>query len=415
MAGDTSKTGAPRDDDADPGHGAHELFAGGQPRRVSVLGATGSIGGNTLDLIRRHPEAFQVEALTANTNVDALAEAARATGARLAVVADESRYAGLKAALAGTGTEVAAGHAAVVEAAARPADWTMAAMVGAAGLEPALAVIRRGGTLALANKETLVCAGPLVIEEAQRHGATILPVDSEHNAIFQVLDGARPETVDRLILTASGGPFRTADPAGLHRITPAQAVAHPNWAMGAKVSVDSATMMNKGLELIEAHHLFQLPEDRIDVLIHPQSIVHSLVAYRDGSVLAQMGVPDMRTPIAHTLAWPTRMRTPVKRLDLAELADLTFERPDSRRFPALGLARKALQTGGCAPTILNAANEIAVEAFLAERIGFLDIPGTAERVLDELPAAPVDSLDAVLAVDRDARQAASRLTAHPAS
>jgi 1-deoxy-D-xylulose-5-phosphate reductoisomerase len=398
----------------DAGHLADELFDGGRPRRVTVLGATGSIGGNTLDLIRRHPDAFEVEALTANTSAAALAEAARATGARLAVVGDETAYAELKDALAGTGIEVAAGHQAVVEAAARPVDWTMAAMVGAAGLEPALAVIRRGGTLALANKETLVCAGPLITAEVARHGATVLPVDSEHNAIFQVLDGARAETVERLILTASGGPFRTTDPEELHGIRPEQAVAHPNWAMGAKVSVDSATMMNKGLELIEAHHLFQLPEDRIDVLIHPQSIVHSMVAYRDGSVLAQMGVPDMRTPIAHTLAWPTRMRTPVNRLNLAEVAQLTFETPDSRRFPALGLARKALQTGGCAPTILNAANEVAVDAFLGGRIGFLDIPGTAESVLAELPAAPVNTIADVLEVDRDARAAASRFTARRA-
>ena len=396
------------------GHAAGELFAGGVPRRVSVLGATGSIGGNTLDLIRRHPDAFEVEALTANTNVDALAEAARATGAKLAVVGDEGAYEALKAALFGTGIEVAAGHQAIVEAAARPVDWTMAAMVGAAGLEPALAVIRRGGTLALANKETLVCAGPLITAEVARYGATVLPVDSEHNAIFQVLDGARPETVDKLILTASGGPFRTTDPEALHAIRPEQAVAHPNWAMGAKVSVDSATMMNKGLELIEAHHLFQVPEQRIEVLIHPQSIVHSMVAYRDGSVLAQMGVPDMRTPIAHTLAWPMRMRTPVKRLDLAEVGQLTFEAPDSRRFPALGLARKALQTGGCAPTILNAANEVAVDAFLGGRIGFLDIPGTVESVLADLPAGQVTTIADVLEVDRDARAAASRFTARRA-
>jgi 1-deoxy-D-xylulose-5-phosphate reductoisomerase len=395
-------------------HTAGELFARGAPRTLTVLGATGSIGGNTLDLVRRHPDAFDVEALTANTNVAALAQAARATNARLAVVGDARVYADLKEALSGTGIEVAAGHDAVVEAAARPVDWTMAAMVGAAGLEPALAVIRRAGTLALANKETLVCAGPLITTEVDRHGATVLPVDSEHNAIFQVLDGARLETVDKLILTASGGPFRTTDPEALHAIRPEQAVAHPNWAMGAKVSVDSATMMNKGLELIEAHHLFQLPEDRIDVLIHPQSIVHSMVAYRDGSVLAQLGVPDMRTPIAHTLAWPMRMRTPVQRLDLAKVGQLTFETPDPRRFPALSLARKALQTGGCAPTILNAANEVAVDAFLGGRIGFLDIPGTVESVLADLPADQVTTIADVLEVDRDARAAASRFTARRA-
>jgi 1-deoxy-D-xylulose-5-phosphate reductoisomerase len=396
------------------GHDPGELFAGAAPRRVTVLGATGSIGGNTMDLIRRHPNAFEVEALTAHGNVAALAEAARATNARLAVVADESRHGELKDALAGTGIETAAGHRAVVEAAERPADLVMAAIVGAAGLEPALAVIRRGGTLALANKETLVCAGPLMMAEVPKHGATVLPVDSEHSAIFQVLDGARPETVDRLVLTASGGPFRTTDPAELADIRPEQAVAHPNWAMGAKVSVDSATMMNKGLELIEAHHLFDMAEHRIDVLIHPQSIVHSLVAYRDGSVLAQMGAPDMRTPIAYALAWPTRMHTPVARLDLAELGTLTFEAPDPRRFPALDLARRALQTGGSAPTVLNAANEVAVEAFLAERIGFLDIPGTTESVLAQMPARPVTSIADVLEVDREARAAAGRITARRA-
>jgi 1-deoxy-D-xylulose-5-phosphate reductoisomerase len=410
----SSDVSAESADTPEAGHDAAELFAGAEPRRVTVLGATGSIGGNTMDLIRRHPDAFDVEALTAHGNVAALAEAARATQARLAVVADERRYAELKDALAGSGIEVAAGHRAVVEAAQRPADWVMAAIVGAAGLEPALAVIRRGGTLALANKETLVCAGPLMMAEIAKHCATVLPVDSEHNAIFQVLDSRRPETVDRLVLTASGGPFRTTDPADLADIKPEQAVAHPNWAMGAKVSVDSATMMNKGLELIEAHHLFAMPEGRIDVLIHPQSIVHSLVAYRDGSVLAQMGAPDMRTPIAHTLAWPTRMTTPVTRLDLAQLGTLTFEAPDSRRFPALNLARRALQSGGSAPTVLNAANEVAVEAFLAGRIGFLDIPGTTESVLAEMPAAPVTSIADVLEVDRDARAAAGRLTARRA-
>jgi 1-deoxy-D-xylulose-5-phosphate reductoisomerase len=385
------------------------LFGEGPPRRVTVLGATGSIGGSTLDLIRRHPQAFEVEALTANRNAEALARAAIETGARFAAVADAGAYDALKSALAGTGIEAAAGPQAVIEAAERPADWVMAAIVGAAGLAASMAAVRRGAVLALANKETLVCAGGLMMQEIARHGATVLPVDSEHNAIFQVLDRKRPETVDRLILTASGGPFREFGYDAVRDATPAQAVAHPNWDMGAKVSVDSASLMNKGLELIEAHHLFQMPEQQIDVLVHPQSIVHSLVAYRDGSVLAQMGSPDMRTPIAYTLAWPTRMPAPVQRLDLAALGQLTFEAPDTTRFPALRLARKALQTGGSAPTILNAANEIAVEAFLDGRIGFLDIPATVEATLAEVPAAAPAGIEDVLAVDGEARAAARRI------
>lgn len=388
---------------------AAALFADNAPRRVSVLGATGSIGSSTLDLIRRNPEAFEVEALTANGNVAQLAEAALAVGARCAVVADESAYPDLKDALAGSGIEAAAGARAVVEAADRPADWVMAAIVGAAGLEPALAAIRRGATLALANKETLVCAGGLMMAEIARHGATVLPVDSEHSAIFQVIDRGQMDMVEQIILTASGGPFRTLDLESLREVGPEQAVAHPNWDMGAKISVDSASMMNKGLELIEAHHLFGLPEQQIDVLVHPQSIVHSLVAYRDGSVLAQMGSPDMRTPIAYALAWPRRMDTPVARLDLAKLGQLTFEAPDSARFPALDLARKALQSGGAAPTILNAANEVAVEAFLAKRIRFLDIPATVERTLAALPAQPVNAIQDVLEIDAEARRTAWRM------
>ena len=377
------------------------------PRSVTILGSTGSVGCNTLDLIARQPEAFAVEALTANGSAVRLAEQARRVGAKLAVVADETRYQDLKAALAGSGIEAAAGAPALTEAAARPADWVMAAIVGAAGLAPTLAAVRRGAIVALANKETLVCAGSLMIAEVTRHGATLLPVDSEHNAIFQVLDFERLDAVDRIILTASGGPFRTLSRAAMAEVTPDQAVAHPNWDMGAKISVDSATMMNKGLELIEAHHLFGLPEARIEILVHPQSVVHSMVAYSDGSVLAQMGQPDMRTPIAYTLAWPERMATPVARLDLAEIGQLTFEAPDSERFPALRLARQALQAGGSAPTILNAANEVAVAGFLDGRLGFLGIAEVVERTLERIDAVTLGGLDDVWPIDREARRIAA--------
>ena len=379
------------------------------PRSVTILGSTGSVGCNTLDLIEREPEAFAVEALTANGSAQRLAAQAKRVRAKLAVVADESRYRELKDALSGTGVETAAGAQAVTDAAARPADWVMAAIVGAAGLPPTLAAVRRGAIVALANKETLVCAGALMIAEVTRHGATLLPVDSEHNAIFQVLDFDRLDSVDRIILTASGGPFRTLSRAAMAEVTPAQAIAHPNWDMGAKISVDSATMMNKGLELIEAHHLFGLPETRIEILVHPQSVVHSMVAYSDGSVLAQMGQPDMRTPIAYTLAWPQRMATPVERLDLAKIGRLTFEAPDSTRFPALRLSRQALQTGGSAPTILNAANEVAVQGFLDRRLGFLGIAEVVERTLERIPAAPLNGLDDVWQVDSEARRIAGDL------
>jgi 1-deoxy-D-xylulose-5-phosphate reductoisomerase len=371
-----------------------------------VLGSTGSVGCNTIDLIERKRDAFVVEALTAHRNVDLLAEQARRLGARLAVIADPSRYAALRDALAGSGVEAAAGPEAVVDAAARPADWVMAAIVGAAGLAPTLAAIRRGAMVALANKEVLVCAGSLVMEEAARHGAKLLPVDSEHNAIYQVFDAAQPDAIDRIILTASGGPFRELSFDAMGHVTPEQAVKHPNWAMGAKISVDSATMMNKGLELIEAYHLFQLGDDRIDIVVHPQSIVHGLVVYRDGSVLAQLGSPDMRTPIAYTLAWPKRMAAPTKRLDLAALAQLTFQAPDDRRFPALRLARAALQQGGGSPTILNAANEIAVHAFLERAIGFLDIARIVERTLETLGTTVLSTLDDVHHYDREARRLA---------
>ena len=379
------------------------------PRRVTILGSTGSIGRNTVDLIERNPEAFEIGALTAHRNVAVLIEQARRLHPVMAVIADESRYAELKAGLAGTGIGVAAGRDALSEAADRPADLVMAAIVGAAGLAPTLAAVRRGATIALANKETLVCAGAFMVAEVERHAATLLPVDSEHNAIFQVLDAHQPEAVERVILTASGGPFRGLSREEMAEVTPAQAVAHPNWDMGAKISVDSATMMNKGLELIEAHHLFGLPEAQIEILVHPQSIIHSLVAYIDGSVLAQLGQPDMRTPIAYALAWPVRMAAPVERLDLGSIGQLSFEAPDPVRFPALRLARWALSMGGCAPTVLNAANEVAVQGFLDGSNSFLGIAEIVVRVLEAIPMTALESLDDVLAVDREARELAGRL------
>lgn len=378
-------------------------------RRVTVLGSTGSVGTQTIDLICRAPDAFEVVALTAARNVDLLARQAWTLRPQLAVVADPACYGALKDALSGSGVAAAAGSQAVADAAARPSDWVMAAIVGAAGLAPTLAAVRSGAVVAFANKEVLVCAGDLVMREAAACGARLLPVDSEHSAIFQCFDFDRPQGVRRLILTASGGPFRAASREFMAGVTPAQAVAHPVWSMGAKISVDSATMMNKGLELIEAHHLFALPEDRIDILVHPQSVVHSLVEYVDGSVLAQLGAPDMRTPIAYALAWPERMETPAERLDLVKAATLTFEAPDELRFPALRLARQSLQRGGGAPTILNAANEVAVAAFLEGRIGFLDIERVVEGTLAALPAAELSDIGAVIALDGEARRRAQTL------
>ena len=378
------------------------------PRSVTILGSTGSVGRNTVDLIRRHPDAYRVEALTGSDNVTLLAEQARLLRPKLAVVANPARYGELKEALAGTGTELAAGPEAVTEAAQRPADWVMASIVGAAGLKPTLAAVRRGAVIGLANKETLVCAGALMMGEVKRHKATLLPVDSEHSAIFQVFETERREAVDRIILTASGGPFRTATREVMEKATPAQAVKHPNWSMGAKISIDSATMMNKGLEIIEAQHLFNMPESRIDVLVHPQSVIHSMVSYVDGSVLAQLGTPDMRTPIAVALAWPKRMGCPCERLDFARVSTLTFEAPDEIRFPALRLARQALRSGGGAPVVLNAANEIAVQAFLDGRIGFLDIAAIVEASLDRVNAGAAADLEEVAAADQSARAEARR-------
>lgn len=354
------------------------------------------------------PGAFRIEALVANRDVETLAAQARRVRARFAAVADPDAWPALKAALGGTGIELAAGPEAVVEAASRPADWTMAAIVGAAGLRSTLAALARGGTLALANKESLVCAADLVMATARRAGATLLPVDSEHNAVFQCLAGCDGGGVEKVVLTASGGPFRDWPIERMARVTPEQALKHPTWSMGAKISIDSATMMNKGLEVIEAARLFALPAERIEVLVHPQSAVHGMVQYADGSLLAQLGSPDMRTPIAHALAWPRRMTAEIPRLDLAALARLDFFAPDPARFPALRLAREALLAGGGAPTILNAANEVAVALFLERRIGFLDIAAVVEETLARLPAAGPDGLEAILALDAAARAEAAR-------
>ncbi len=375
----------------------------GEPLTVTVLGSTGSIGMNTLDLLMRDPASYRVEALVAGRNVERLIEQAKTLKPKLAVMADPEFYGALKEGLAGTGIEVAAGDEAVTEAGSRPAKWVMAAIVGAAGLKPTLKAIERGAVIGLANKETLVSAGDVVTRAVKASGATILPVDSEHSAIFQVLDFSQLDKVEKIILTASGGPFRTMSGNELAHVTPKQAMAHPNWSMGAKISVDSATMMNKGLELIEAHHLFDMPEEKIDILVHPQSVIHSLVAYVDGSVLAQLGTPDMRTPIAYALGWPKRIPAPVPRLDLAAIARLSFEQPDNERFPALDLARVALRRGGSMPTILNAANEVAVGLFLDHKIGYLDIARLVAATMEAMTASPLACLDDVLAVDGEAR------------
>ena len=373
-------------------------------RKLAILGATGSVGKSTLDLVERSPERFEVVALTAASNAAALAEAAKRTGAGLAVIADEARLPELRDALAGTGCRAAAGRDALIEAAAAEADWVMAAIVGCAGLEPVMAAVEAGRTVALANKEALVTAGSLMTEAAVRAGATILPVDSEHNAIFQCLAGSRSQDIARLVLTASGGPFRKLSSAQMAAMTPEQAVVHPNWSMGAKISVDSATMMNKGLELIEAHQLFGLPGERIDILVHSQSVIHSLVEFIDGSVIAQLGAADMRIPIAYTLAWPERMATPAERLDLARIGSLDFEPPDLARFPALRLAREVLAAGGAAPIVLNAANEIAVAAFLERRIGFTDIAATVARALETIDAGAPRSIAEVIDIDSQVRE-----------
>jgi len=385
-------------------------------KRLTILGSTGSIGRSTLALVAAAaPGTYAIEALVAGSDVAALAAQAKQFRARLAVVADPSRLGALREALAGSGIEAAAGPEAVVEAAARPVDWTMAAIVGAAGLRSTLAALERGGTLALANKESLVCAGEIVTALAARTGARLLPCDSEHNAVFQALDAKDPALIEKIVLTASGGPFRTADLATMRAATPEMAVKHPVWSMGAKISVDSATMMNKGLEVIEAARLFPVSPDRIEVLVHPQSAVHGMVQYADGSLLAQLGTPDMRTPIAHCLAWPDRMGVALPRLDLASLARLEFFAPDPERFPALRLAREALNAGAGAPTILNAANEVAVALFLERRLGFLDIAAVVEETLDQLGAPATSGLEAVIALDAEARGVAGRIAARRAA
>jgi len=378
-------------------------------RSLTILGATGSVGSQALDLVARNPDRWRVEALTANTDVAGLAAAARACGARFAAVADAAKGHALREALAGSGIATGAGPEAVIEAGARDAEIVVTAIVGAAGLQPTMAAVRRGAQLGIANKETLVCAGPVVTAAAKAHGATLLPVDSEHNAIFQVFPHHDPAQVERVILTASGGPFRSRSREEMRGVSVADACKHPTWSMGAKISIDSATLMNKGLELIEAAQLFPVPVNRLDVIVHPQSVIHSMVEYVDGSVLAQLGSPDMRIPIAYAMGWPDRIATPAARLNLAQIANLSFEAPDLERFPCLKLAWDAMRAGGSAPCVLNAANEIAVAAFIAEQAGFLDIDAIVAETLSMVPHAPVESLEDVLAVDAQARSVARRL------
>lgn len=380
-------------------------------KSIIILGSTGSIGKSTVDIIRREPDKYRVIALTGNQNISLLAEQAKLLNAEIAVTADETKYAELKELLSGTAVRAAAGFQAVIDAAKEDADWTMSSIVGAAGLLPTMEVVKRGKTLALANKETLVCAGEIVMKAVREYHTTLIPVDSEHSAIFQTLEEKHRGAVDRILLTASGGPFREKDAAFMERATPEQAVAHPNWSMGAKISVDSATMMNKGLEIIEACHLFDFPVDKIEVLVHPQSIVHSAVGYVDGSVLAHMGMPDMRTPIAYALAWPDRMVSPTAKLDLTKMSALTFCAPDENRFPALRLAKECQAKGQTATAVMNAANEVAVGAFLNRRIGFTDIVRVVEKVVEISPLDPVSTIQDVIAADGEARKTAERCLA----
>jgi len=409
-----TQSGTPDSSRVAPGEVAlAETIATQRCKRVSVLGATGSIGENTLDLIARNPGCAEIVALTANTNATRLAELAIEHRAELAVIGDPTQYQALKDALAGTGIAVAAGEDAVCDAARAPADWVMAAIVGAAGLRPAFAAAEQGLCLALANKECLVSAGDAFLRAVEAGGSTLLPVDSEHSAAQQAMAGQTEGAIERILLTASGGPFREWSLEQLRAARPEQALKHPNWEMGRKITIDSATLMNKGLELIEAYYLFPIDKDQLGVVVHPQSIIHCLVEYCDGSVLAQMGAPDMRTPIAYALAWPERMSAPTERLDLARIGQLTFEAPDETRFPALRIAREAMDAGGSAPTILNAANEIAVAAFLENKIGFLGIAEVIARTLDraagQIGTAALETLDEVLDADQQARRHAAEI------
>jgi len=394
-------------------------FASPSEQSISLLGATGSIGSSTIDLLRRDPARYRVEAVTAHRNARALAKLARELKARFAAIADPACYDELKDALSGSGIAAGAGEVALVEAAARPADWVMAAITGASGLRPTMAAVERGATIALANKECLVCAGALFMRRAAATGAAVLPVDSEHNAVFQAMRSGRREDVKQVVLTASGGPFRSWSAQDIAAATPEQALKHPNWSMGAKVTIDSATLMNKGLELIEAQHLFRLAPGELDVLVHPQSLVHAFVEFRDGSIIAQLGAPDMRMPISYCLNWPQRSDYPPARLDFAKLASLTFEAPDLTRFPALALARHALAAGGASATVLNAANEVAVAEFLGRRLGFAGIPRLVEETLQAAARRGIDnepaSVEDALGIDHIARGLAADLLADVAA
>lgn len=385
-------------------------------KRITILGSTGSIGVSTLDVVRQLGEDYAVDALTGNGNIALLAQQARNAGARLAVTADESRYQDLKEALAGTGIEAAAGRAGLAEAAEGYSSWVMAAIVGTAGLAPTLAAARRGAHIALANKECLVSAGDLFIRAVAEGGGWLLPVDSEHNAIFQVLEEGQRHALERIILTASGGPFRTWTREAMANVTAATARAHPNWSMGLKISIDSASMFNKALEMIEARHLFDLRPDQIEVIVHPQSVIHSMVGYKDGSVLAQLGCPDMRTAIGYALSYPSRPSLDVERLDFTKLSRLDFEAPDVERFPALRLARRAMEAGGLQGAVLNAAKEVALDAFIGGGLGFLDMAVITEAVMDRMAGhPPASSMDDVFAADREARERASALIAKSAA
>lgn len=378
-------------------------------KRLTILGSTGSVGTQTLDLVAQHPDAYEICALVGGRNVTLLAQQARQFRPQVTVISDESLLPALRAALADTNLHVAGGRAAVLEAAGRPVDWTMCAITGVVGLEPTLAAVRHGGTIAFACKESLVSAGDVFLREVEKANATLLPVDSEHNAVMQAMADGNGKAIDKIVLTVSGGPFRNFSLEEMRGVTPEAALKHPVWSMGAKISIDSATMFNKGLEVIEAARLFNLPSEKIEVLGHPQSVIHGMVCYTDGSVLAQLGSPDMRIPIAHTLAWPQRLATNVKRLDLVQASKLEFFAPDETRFPALRLAREALQAGAGAPAVLNAANEVAVAAFLERKIGFLEIAGVVEAVMQKLGAPALPDLESVLAVDAAARAQASAL------